>query len=420
MKQDPTAKTVNDPAKAMEAFLNGEGVKGDYEPLPETESPVPYNWELPLSIIRKVRTYKKIMDANFPELRDTGFGSPSELGLSCIFENENSKKVRDVELYKQRVTAGRVVYSDLAAHELYKRIEERNKTEGTAEIIQGHLHFHPKGISGPSLDDLREFKVVTKRNSQYQKCHGWIDMTKDCSIISDDAMLKDILEEDAVIISPASLNASPGDSPDASPNDSRLNLKVHYGYTLFMIFLDEDFPSWHGVGEHKRYSYNILKERFRLLEAGEGIELKIVDDSVEFRKKNGYSIDEIEKKEGAKMLDLIEHYVDRLVYPTYGRNVVPDSVTSMPFFVQNPDLAKKVENEMPATALEFFALIGDALRFGAGSEEMKAVELICSLFSDIYKEGGYEEQLRKAEDLLADLSPQYRKALELKRECQNA
>lgn len=379
--------------EADEAFLAGRPVRPKEVQTLETIVDIPNQWTLPASVDYKIRLGIQILDT-FQELEGC------EVGFMNVFGNDPTH-LQDILLFNQLVRGGTVDYSDESAAEVYRRVDlldfNLDKTSMRELNLGGITHLHPGGVSGPSSLDLKKFEECTWYNMWHQDLFGWVDATKEFeTVVSEKDIRAALKTKDAVLLT--------------EHLDTKAFFKVQYGYSLFLIYGRSDEKPWFGVGECKKYCFDGGPKSYRLLEERDGIHLNIVDD------------DQSIKATPKEMEDDIRRYVRLLIIPQPKRpSVIPVSVTAMPFVYEHPEIVGSIEDKMPATASEFFSLLGDFSRFEGNSPDALAVRRVHELFSNVYRDGRpYDQQIRDATAVLRQLSPAYDAAMKLKNGESNA
>jgi proteasome lid subunit RPN8/RPN11 len=372
---------VKDAREAEEAFLAGEDIETEQSRI-ETIVEAPLEWTMPLVIAHKIRVYREIMD-QIPYLENC------EIGFMPVFEDKRSNHVKDVVLFHQAASEIRLDYSDESAHEVYERIETKNKDLEDLLHLGGIFHFHPAGVSGPSKLDLKDFEKNTWRNLHYFNSYGWVDVTDEFNtVVSEDNVRTALETKDAVLLT--------------EQGDTKVYFKVSYSYSLFLIHPRDAENPWVGVGECKEYCFDGGSKSYRLLKPEDGTRLTLVDEDCDVH----VIPSEMEYE--------IRDYVKRIVIPERKRVVVPSSITHMPVIYQHPEIVRTIEDKMPTTVEEFLALLGDFGRFAEDTPDAQAIRRVHDLFAGTYASGGYEEQLEKARATLRGMSPAYDQAMRTK------
>jgi len=381
MKEDkPKGIVVSDLDLACAQFLNGQTITQKRDMLVETPPKIPLEWSVQRSTLSKMVAYQIVMDSGFPGLRGC------ELGFVNMFRDSEPTLFYDSCLFHQHVSEGEVEFSDDDAHEVYQRIEKRNQMLEDKVTICGITHIHPRGVAGPSPKDIDEFEKRTKFNAGFQKFYGWVDVTNEFSHTGLKRGISNALEtKDAVVLSVL--------------GKPRMYTKVRYGYSLFVILPRYSKEYWAGIGEYKEYTFNIKPSEYRLLGPEDGVRLNVIED------KSGLGSDESTQ---------IAKYVKRLGFVRTTRSFMPMDILSMPIVRSHPEIVSGIEGSMPTTAEEFLALLKDYLRFDKTSLQAQAIRTVHDLFSPIYCRGDYQGQIKAATDVLCEISPTYKAAIDLK------
>jgi len=383
--------TVENGERALEDFLAGKPITPKISEITEIAPQIPKSWTLPYSVHAATVLHRIIMGCVFDHL------SGCELGLMNVFSPDMPTKVNDVLLFEQKVSPGRIVYSDSAADEVYQRVEQINLETQSQLYIGGSTHFHPGGIPGPSGEDLANYEMLTKFNWKYQNFFGWVDVTDEFAKVGSENDIHTALDrKDAVLLTDAE-------------SQQRLFFKVKYGYSLFLIISPDADTPWAGLGEYKEYCFNGGPKRYRLLEAKDGLELAIVSDgTVRERNRDIIAMD-------------IAKYVSRLEAPAPAREVLTAEIMNSSIVRAHPELVSDLEASIPPTAEEVMALLGDFLRFGTPTKEAEAVKVVHALLSRVYTgKGTYDDQFAEAQKILRGISPAYDAAMKLKNGGQDA